>query len=253
MAAETEMENEVKITAEQAAGIEVVDSYALRKLTKDRENLTEVCFPDATVVDVGVFAKCDRLREANFPKCVKVEASAFEKCSSLEKVNLPLCEKVGAKAFNECSALEEIDLPLCVRVEEEAFRGCHMVELIHLPVCESIGGYAFADKRSEILLLGSSDVEGQGPALSVKLPVCKEVGDSAFACTKRKIIAVSIPVCESVGSSAFQNCRDVPFTVSPELYAKSEELNNEAKGFFGVLSLGRRFGNYPHFISADAD
>lgn len=250
---ETEMENGVQITAEQAAGIEVVDTFALRKLTKDRENLTEVCFPDATVVDVGAFAGCENLRVADFPKCVKVEASAFEGCQNLEKVNLPLCKKIGTKAFYDCEALQEIDLPLCIRVLDEAFRGCQSVELIHLPVCESIGAWAFTAFTASPgllggMILGTASVTAS--YTSVKLPVCKEIGKYAFGFLTG-IKAVSIPVCESVGDCAFQSCVGATFTLSPSLYEQRDSYSKYKESCIGGCIA--YFGKNPRFVLADED
>lgn len=230
------------ITAEQAAGIDVVNVKVLRKLMRKRwiSDIKKVCFPDAIKVDVRAFADWSVLEVVELPKCVKVEAGAFENCESLKSVSLPLCKKIGVKAFHDCSSLEDIDIPSCMQIFDKAFCGCMRLDFMDLPACETIGSAVFEDCRYMTVL---------------KLPACKKIPKDLFWGDEEdgfpggmELKVLEIPKIEDfTDGSPFDVCTETTITVSSSIYNKWVDWDGDS------TDADYPFGENVHLILADED
>ena len=74
-------------------------------------NLREVHFPNATIINENAFNNRSTLETANFPLATEVEGLAFYNCHSLVNVNIPNLKTIRHSAFLNCTSLVSIDFP----------------------------------------------------------------------------------------------------------------------------------------------
>lgn len=70
-----------------------------------RESLTTVSFPAATVVNKVAFRSCYKLKTVDVSAATEIKSEAFYSCSSLSRLDLPKATKIGDYAFYDCSKL----------------------------------------------------------------------------------------------------------------------------------------------------
>lgn len=106
-------------------------------------SLTEVNFPNCTIIKQSAFTFCFRLSAVNFPACTEISSYAFNYCQDLQSVSFPVARYISASAFLSCKSLVTASFPECISIYASAFAYCTSLNAISFPACKSIYSYAF--------------------------------------------------------------------------------------------------------------
>lgn len=101
---------------------------------------------EVTVIGVGAFNSCSRLKSITFPNKLKeIGEYAFYACTQLQEVTLPnSVTKLGNRAFQECVNLHTVTLPNKLQVLPECvFQNCQALKAIHTKSVHTIKYEAF--------------------------------------------------------------------------------------------------------------
>ncbi len=157
------------------AGVKEIGSYAFL----DCINLENFCFTDETgglsditVIPLGIFSGCSKLKSFVIPEGIKViDNSAFYNCAAIESITLPdSLEAINDYAFYGCTMLSEINFGKGLQtIGNSAFNGC--IGLISLTLPDSLTA------------IGRSAFWGCDSLISVVLPLnLTSIDEFAFFC-----------------------------------------------------------------------
>lgn len=138
----------------------------------------------------NTFMSCINLTEVNFPNCTIIGSSAFNGCTNLSSISFPACTIIYNYGFSSCTNLVSVNLPRLASTTYGAFSGCKNLASATFPLLSSIGQYTFyyCSRLSWI-----------------SVPSCEYVGLSAFG-NCYWLTLISLPACKSILNAAFSKC-----------------------------------------------
>lgn len=100
-------------------------------------------FKDSASLSDYAFNKCSSITEINFPNLTIVPIYGFANCTKLTTVNLPNVTTLNAQAFYNCSKLVNLNLPSLQRINSSQALGSTAIKTITFPSVTYLGGYSF--------------------------------------------------------------------------------------------------------------
>lgn len=111
-------------------------------------SLSQLSFPNATIIESNAFQYCIKLSSIYFPNASIIGDSAFTGCKILPSADFPEAERIGTSAFISCDYLKTINAPKVSYIGNSAFQLCLALPSIVLPKATTISNYAFFNVRS---------------------------------------------------------------------------------------------------------
>ena len=176
--------------------------------------ITEVSFPNCSIIGSGAFWLCSNLTSVYFSSCTSIYNNAFRSCYSLVTVSFPECISISNYAFERCSNLQSISFPKCTTIGGYAFQTCSSLSYYSLPKCTTIGSGAFANcalreaSFSEVTSLYSQAFQNNSFLSIVNFPKCSFTYSGVFSSCSN-LTDVSLPICSTINAYVFAQCSNL--------------------------------------------
>lgn len=108
-------------------------------------NLTEINFPNCTIIGSSAFNGCTSLSSISLPACTVIYTYGFSSCTNLVSVNLPRLTSTPYGAFYNCKKLASATFPQLSSIGQYTFYYCSSLSWISVPSCDYVGAYAFGN------------------------------------------------------------------------------------------------------------
>ena len=175
-------------------------------------NITEIDFPNVTLINTEAFQACYQLSSISLPQLTSAYKSAFAYCSSLTTVNLPLLKAISDNLFYFCKNLTTVSCASASRIWSQAFYCCSKLTTISFPSVNYIAEGAFSECRGlvsidfpQVISVASNAFFGCFNLTTANFPLAQSFYSSVFGgCSG--LTSISCPSLKTIGMSAFANC-----------------------------------------------